>query len=95
MRRRTPPVIPIRGVTRLIKPEGRVGLRQPCGEPTFRSPEMTIARSAGYVLENHATLELVCLDRLYLDAFVPLLRTGAGTAWFFREVRAILFPHRL
>ncbi len=33
------------------------------------------------------TLALECFDRLYLNAYVPLLQTGAGAAWFFREVR--------
>ena len=53
---------------------------------------MTIARSAGAVLENHVTLELECLDRLYLNAYVPMLQTGGGTAWFFREVRGNPVP---
>ena len=53
---------------------------------------MTIARSAGDVLENHVTLELECLDRLYLNAYVPMLQTGGGTAWFFREVRGNPVP---
>ena len=53
---------------------------------------MTIARSAGAVLANHVTLELECLDRLYLNAWVPMLQTGGGTAWFFREVRGNPVP---
>ncbi len=53
---------------------------------------MVIARSAGEVLENHATLELECLDRLYLNAYVPMLQTGGGTAWFFREIRGNPVP---
>ena len=53
---------------------------------------MTIARSAGDVLENHVTLELECLDRLYLNAYVPMLQTGGGAAWFFRDVRGNPVP---
>ncbi len=51
---------------------------------------MTIARSAGEVLENRVTLK--CLDRLYLNAYVPMLQTGGGVAWFFREVRGNPVP---
>ena len=53
---------------------------------------MTIARSAGEALRNHVTLELECFDRLYLNGYVPLLQTGAGAAWFFREVRGNPVP---
>lgn len=38
------------------------------------------------------TLELECFNRLYLNACVPLLPTGAGTACFFREVRGNPVP---
>ncbi|MDE0045957.1 MAG: hypothetical protein OXU19_08865 [bacterium] len=53
---------------------------------------MTIARSAGDVLENHATLKRECLDRLHLNAYVPMLQTGERTAWIFREVRGDPVP---
>ena len=47
---------------------------------------MTIARNAGKVLSRHVTLELECLDRLYLNAYVPMLQTPGGAAHFFRAV---------
>ena len=53
---------------------------------------MTVARSAAEVLAEHATLELECLDRLYLNGYVPLLQTGAGASWFFRQVRGNPVP---
>ena len=53
---------------------------------------MTVARSAAEVLAEHATLELECLDRLYLNGYVPLLQTGAGASWFFRKVRGKPVP---
>ena len=53
---------------------------------------MTIARSAGEALRNHVTLELECFDRLYLNAYVPLLQTGGGAACFFREIRGNPVP---
>ena len=53
---------------------------------------MNVARSAGEVLAEHTTLELECIDRMYLNVYVPLLQTAAGTAWFFREVRGNPVP---
>ena len=53
---------------------------------------MNVARTAAEVLAEHATLELECLDRLYLNGYVPLLQTGAGAAWFFRRVRGKPVP---
>ena len=53
---------------------------------------MTIARSAGEVLREHVTLELECLDRLYLNGYVPMLQTPGGAAHFFRNVRGMPVP---
>ena len=48
---------------------------------------MTIARSVAEALSEHTTLELECIDRMYLNVYVPMLQTGAGTAHFFRCAR--------
>ena len=53
---------------------------------------MTVARSAGEVLAEHTTLELECIDRMYLNVYVPLLQSGAGAAYFFRKVRGNPVP---
>ena len=53
---------------------------------------MKVARSAGEVLAEHTTLELECIDRMYLNVYVPLLQSGAGTAHFFRKVRGNPVP---
>ena len=45
---------------------------------------MKIARSVAEVLSDHTALELECIDRLYLNVYVPLLQTGAGASHFFR-----------
>jgi hypothetical protein len=37
------------------------------------------------VLEGHVTLEVECVDRLYLNGYAPDLATGAGLTWFLRE----------
>ena len=53
---------------------------------------MTVARSAAEVLEEHVTFELECVDRMYLNAYVPVLQTSGGAAWFFRKVRGKPVP---
>ena len=47
---------------------------------------MTIARSDADVLADHTTLELECVDRMYLNVYVPLLQTPAGVAYYPRDV---------
>lgn len=53
---------------------------------------MTIARSVAEVLAGHTTLEVQCIDRMYLNVYVPLLQTGAGTWHHFREMRGNPVP---
>jgi hypothetical protein len=36
------------------------------------------------ILEDHVTLELEGIDRMYLNAYVPGLQSPEGTAWFFK-----------
>jgi hypothetical protein len=53
---------------------------------------MTVARSVAEVLERHVTLELESIDRMYLNAYIPILQTTGGVAYFFREQRGHRFP---
>ena len=53
---------------------------------------MNVARNVAEVLSEHTTLELECIDRLHLNAYVPMLQSGAGTAHFFRKVRGNPVP---
>ena len=53
---------------------------------------MTVARSAAEVLAEHTTLELECVDRMYLNVYVPMLQSGAGASYFFRKVRGNPVP---
>ena len=53
---------------------------------------MNVARTAAEVLDAHTTLELECVDRMYLNAYVPILQTCGGAAWFFRKVRGKPVP---
>jgi len=36
------------------------------------------------LLEGHVTLEVECVDRLYLNGYTPELVTGAGLTYFLR-----------
>ena len=53
---------------------------------------MNVARSAAEVAAEHTTLELECIDRMYLNVYVPILQSWAGTAHFFREIRGNPVP---
>jgi hypothetical protein len=37
------------------------------------------------LLAGHVTLEVECVDRLYLNGYIPTLATGAGMTGFLRE----------
>jgi hypothetical protein len=37
------------------------------------------------VLDGHVALDISCLDRIYLNAYVPKLQTSGGVTWFLRE----------
>ena len=53
---------------------------------------MSIARTAADVLCDHVTLELECVDRMYLNAYVPLLQSAGGTAYYLRTLRGYPVP---
>ena len=53
---------------------------------------MNVARSVAGVLSRHTVLTLECVDRMYLNVYVPLLQTAAGAAHFFREMRGATWP---
>ena len=53
---------------------------------------MTIARSAAEVLSGHVALELEYMDRLYVNAYVPMLQSDAGVSYYFRELRVYPVP---
>ena len=52
---------------------------------------MTLARSVAEILRDHVVLELEGIDRMYLNAVVPLLQSERGIAWFFRKYRGYAF----
>ena len=52
---------------------------------------MTLARNVAEVLDEHVTLELESIDRLFLNLYVPGLQTEGGVAWFWRQHRGYQF----
>ena len=52
---------------------------------------MTVPHSAAEILSKHVTLEVECIDRMYLNLYVPMLQTEGGIAHFWREHRGYLF----
>ncbi|MHB1548001.1 MAG: hypothetical protein ACYCX8_04615 [Acidimicrobiales bacterium] len=46
---------------------------------------MTLARSVAEVLADHVTLEVECIDRMYLNLYVPKLQYETGVVGFFRN----------
>jgi len=45
---------------------------------------MTVARNVAEVLDEHVTLKVECIDRMYLNLYVQLLQTERGIAHYFR-----------
>ncbi len=48
---------------------------------------MSLPRTAAEILREHVTLEVECIDRMYLNAYVPQLQYESGVAAFFRQHR--------
>jgi hypothetical protein len=45
---------------------------------------MKIAQSVAQLQRDHVVMELECIDRMYLNAYLPKLTSEAGVAGFFR-----------
>ena len=52
---------------------------------------MTLPRTVAEILRDHVTLEVEGIDRMYLNAVVPVLQSAGGINWFFREIRGHSF----
>jgi len=46
-----------------------------------------ITKTAAEILNNHVELELESIDRMSLNVDQPLLQTGGGIAYFFKQTR--------
>jgi len=52
---------------------------------------MSIPQSVADILDQHVTFELECIDRMYLNVYVPMLQCESGVANFFRYHRGHKF----
>ena len=52
---------------------------------------MKVARTAAEVLESRVTMEIECIDRLYLNLYVPILQRPEGCGHFFIRHRGHKF----
>src|SRR5438309_1452244 len=52
---------------------------------------MTLPRSVAEVLADHVTLEVECIDRMYLNVYVPKLQFTDGVVHFLRGHRGHRF----
>ena len=46
---------------------------------------MTVARSVGDVLGEHVVFEIECIDRMYLNVYVPGLQHAGGIVGFVQQ----------
>jgi hypothetical protein len=46
---------------------------------------MTATLTVGALLDEHVVLDVQCLDRIYLNGYVPGLQTPGGVWWFLRK----------
>src|ERR1051326_3134531 len=49
-----------------------------CEAPVRPEPVMTVARTVADVLADHVVFEVECIDRMYLNVYVPGLQYPAG-----------------
>ena len=47
-----------------------------------------IAQSLAEILADHVRLSVECVDRMYLNVYVPKLQREEDAAWFFRGIAA-------
>ena len=48
---------------------------------------MSVPQSVAEILNKHVTFELECVDRMYLNVYVPPLQCESGVVKFFRSHR--------
>jgi hypothetical protein len=65
----------------------------PEGTVDDRSPDMKLPRSVAEVLRDHVTLEVEGIDRMYLNAVVPILQSE-GLPGSFASVGDMRSPRR-
>jgi hypothetical protein len=51
-----------------------------------------IRKSVAEILDHHVTFELEAIDRMYLNAYMPSLQTGAGFVYFLKTQLGVRVP---
>ena len=51
-----------------------------------------VRRNVAEILSQHVTFELEAIDRMYLNAYVPSLQTGAGLVYFLKTQLGVRVP---
>src|ERR1700686_2512776 len=51
-----------------------------------------VGKNVAEILQNHVTFELEGIDRMYLNAYVPSLQTGAGFVYFLKTQLGVRVP---
>ena len=51
-----------------------------------------VRKNVAEILEDHVTFELEAIDRMYLNAYVPSLQTGAGLVYFLKTQLGVRVP---
>jgi hypothetical protein len=51
---------------------------------------MSLPQSVADILDHQVTFQLECIDRMYLNVYVPMLQCESGVAKFFRGHRGHL-----
>src|SRR6266446_9200398 len=51
-----------------------------------------VRKNVAEILQNHVTFELEAIDRMYLNAYVPSLQTGAGFVYFLKTQLGVRVP---
>ncbi len=52
---------------------------------------MSLPHSVAEILDRHVTFQLECIDRMYLNVYVPMLQSEGGVVKFFRSHRGCPF----
>ena len=52
---------------------------------------MSVPRNVAKIIQDHVTFELECIDRMYLNVYVPALQCESGVVGFFRRHRGYPF----
>src|SRR6266852_1417892 len=66
----------------------------PCRSTIIDLPakEGSMTPNIADIIRDHVSLEVRCIDRLYLNGYMPKLQTSGGLCYFFRDHRGHPIP---